>query len=84
MTTGMKIAEARKRAGLTQAAVAEKLEVSFQAVSAWERDEYLPDTDKLIRLAGVLDVSVSYLLEDKVYDLRGQSEFFNWEHVNYS
>ncbi len=81
MTTGMKIAEARKRAGLTQAAVAERLEVSFQAVSAWERDEYLPDTDKLIRLAGALDVSVSYLLEGKVYDLRGQSEFFYWEHM---
>ena len=66
---------------MTQAAVAERLDVSFQAVSAWERDEYLPDTDKLVRLAEALDTSVTYLLEDKVYDLRGQSEFFNWEHM---
>ena len=64
MTTGMRIAEARKRAGLTQAKVAEKMDVSFQAVSAWERDEYLPDTDKLARLAEVLasvEAQISFL-----------------------
>ncbi|MBR0451191.1 MAG: helix-turn-helix domain-containing protein [Oscillospiraceae bacterium] len=81
MTTGMRIAEARKRAGLTQAKVAEKMDVSFQAVSAWERDEYLPDTDKLASLAKVLDSSVSYLIEGRAYDVHGQSEIFDWEHM---
>ena len=81
MTTGMRIADARKRAGLTQAQVAEKLDVSYQAVSSWERDEYLPDTDKLTRLAKVLDSSLSYLLEGRKYDLKGQSEIFDWEHM---
>ncbi|MBR3295733.1 MAG: helix-turn-helix transcriptional regulator [Clostridia bacterium] len=47
---------------MTQEVLAEKLDVTFQAVSSWERGEYLPDTEKLLKLADVLDVSVSALL----------------------
>lgn len=64
MTTGEKIAARRRRAGLSQAALAENLNVSRQAVSRWETNESLPDTDKIIQLSRVLDVSTDYLLLD--------------------
>lgn len=43
--------KARKQHKMTQADVAEKLNVSFQAVSQWERGETSPDIDKLPELA---------------------------------
>ena len=43
-TIGTRIAEARKALGYTQADVADKMRVTFQAVSSWERDEFVPDT----------------------------------------
>ena len=46
-----KLKELRKAAGLTQAQVALQLNVSFQAVSLWERGETAPDIDKLTELA---------------------------------
>ena len=64
-TIGERIARARRAADLTQADVAEKLGVSFQAVSLWERDETVPDTWNLIELAKVLKVSVSSLVENR-------------------
>ena len=50
MGIGKNIKSIREERGLTQEQVAEALQVSFQAVSSWEREEYKPDTDKLIRL----------------------------------
>ena len=62
MTTGERIAKARKNKDLTQEKLAEQLGISPQAVSSWERDEYLPDTKNLIALADVLDVTLDSLL----------------------
>ena len=62
-TLGRRIAKARKAAGLSQAQLAEELNVSFQAVSLWENDKTLPDTANLIQAAKVLGVSVSSLSE---------------------
>ena len=64
MSLGKQIAEYRKKAGLTQAELAEKLDVSFQAVSGWERDEYAPDVGKLVPLARALGASVGRLIEE--------------------
>lgn len=64
MTTGEKIAVQRRGAGLSQAALAEKLYVSRQAVSRWETNESLPDADKIVQLSQVLHVSTDYLLLD--------------------
>lgn len=64
MTTGERIARARKNRNLTQEKLAEQLEISPQAVSSWERDEYLPDTKNLIVLADVLDVTLDSLLRE--------------------
>ena len=60
-----RIADARKEKGLTQQELADKLGVTFQAVSSWETGKYIPDTWNLIELAKVLEVSVSSLVEDR-------------------
>ncbi len=51
----------RKEAGMTQAEVAERLQVSFQAVSKWERGT-LPNVEMLVELAGLLHVTVDEIL----------------------
>ena len=52
----------RKAKGLSQEELAEKLHVVRQTVSKWEKGLSVPDADLLIRLAQVLDTSVSTLL----------------------
>ena len=52
----------RKKAGLTQKDLAEKLNISFQAVSKWETGESLPDTGILLELSDILNTSVDKLL----------------------
>lgn len=59
---GNQIAFLRKNKGLTQAELGERLGVSFQAVSKWERGETLPDTAILLDLAEILETSVDYIL----------------------
>lgn len=65
MNIGRKIAERRKALQLTQNELAERVGVSFQAVSSWEREEYAPDIEKLPRLARALVTSVAFLLEEQ-------------------
>ncbi len=59
---GEQIAFLRRRKGLTQQQLAERLSVSFQAVSKWERAECLPDTALLVDLADILETSVDFIL----------------------
>ena len=61
---GTNIALYRKRAGLTQAGLAEKLNYSDKAVSKWERGESIPDVLILMQLAEQFEIGVSDLLED--------------------
>lgn len=53
----------RKKSSLSQEALAEKLGISRQAVSKWERAEASPDTDNLILLARLYGVSLDELLQ---------------------
>ena len=53
----------RKENNLSQEALAEKLGISRQAVSKWERAEASPDTDNLIALAKLYHVSLDELLK---------------------
>ena len=62
---GANIAAYRKRDGLTQASLAEKLNYSDKAVSKWERDRSLPDLQTLAQLAKILDVSPEALLPEQ-------------------
>lgn len=54
--------ELRRRANLSQEDFAEKLGVSRQAVSKWERGEAYPDTDNLITISGMFGVTIDELL----------------------
>ena len=60
---GEKIRLYRRREGMTQTDLAEKIYVSFQAISSWECGSTLPDVENLCNLAKVFDVSVDELLE---------------------
>lgn len=53
----------RKEKNMTQKDIAEKLYVSIQAVSKWERGQSLPDISLLMPLAKLLDVKIVNLLE---------------------
>ena len=82
MSTGTRIAKARSDAGLTQGKLAEMIDVSFQAVSTWERDESLPDTSHLIKLANALHVSLdSLLLETDSVSWELKTPASNPEHM---
>ena len=71
---GMQIAALRKAKGITQSELGERIGVSFQAVSKWERGETLPDTAILPDLAKVLETTVDYILlgGDKAVEYKGR------------
>lgn len=62
-TIGQNFVELRKKKGLTQEELAEKMCVTAQAVSKWERDASYPDVTALSELAKVLGVSVAAIIE---------------------
>ena len=64
MTFGEKLKNARLEAGYTQEELAERLTVSRAAIAKWESDRGMPDVANLKALAGVLNVSTDYLLDD--------------------
>ena len=64
MTTGELIKAARKKAGMTQAQLAEKLGISYVGVSQWENDLRNPKLDTLQRIASALGVPVQDLIRD--------------------
>ncbi len=61
---GINIAAYRKRIGLTQAGLAEKLNYSDKAISKWERGESAPDVLTLVQLAELFEITVNDLLID--------------------
>lgn len=61
---GQNISAYRKKAGLTQAGLAEKLNYSDKAVSKWERGDSVPDVITLAQLAELFSISVEDLLSD--------------------
>lgn len=63
MTLGNNFYTARKKQGLSQEEVAEKLGVSRQTISKWELDETLPDINQSKKLAAVYKVSLDELIE---------------------
>ena len=75
-----RLVELRKKNGLSQEELANKLGISRQAVSKWERAEASPDTDNLICLAKLYGISLDDLLnsdeslEDIAFDQRMNSK----------
>ena len=61
---GKNIRSYRKKCGLTQRNLADKVLVSFQAISAWERGLSVPDLENAIRLSKFFGISVDALLTE--------------------
>lgn len=61
MTLGQRIHELRTAAGLSQEQLAERLDVSRQAISKWELDASTPDLDRLVLLSRLFSVSLDQL-----------------------
>ena len=81
MNIGENIKRLREERKLTQEQIAEKINVSFQAISSWERGEYNPETEKIIKLAEVFDVSISNIVEEKINVFKTKDAIYNWEHM---
>ena len=62
---GRKISELRKAKNMTQLELADKMNVSFQAVSNWERGNSMPDISKLPELAEIFGTSIDVILGAK-------------------
>ena len=77
MSFGELIAYARKAKDMTQAALAEKLGVSTEAVSKWEQDKYLPSPENMKKLDAVLGLSL-YETDGSVRNVR----LYNEDHMS--
>lgn len=67
MMLGSSLFHARKKAGLTQEEVAERLGVSRQTIGKWEADETLPDIRQSKRLATLYGVTLDELKAEHGY-----------------
>ena len=70
MTLGERIKEFRHMEGLSQEGLAEKLNVSRQAISRWEGTTAQPDAANILQLSKLFGVTTDYLLNDE-YEKRG-------------
>lgn len=63
-----KIIRLRKKNGWSQEELAEKMQVSRQAVSKWESAQTIPDIQKILMLGSLFGVTTDYLLKDEIED----------------
>lgn len=66
MILAEKIARLRKKNGWSQEELAEKMNVSRQAVSKWESAQTVPDLEKILMLGNLFGVTTDYLLKDEM------------------
>lgn len=75
MSLAAKLVTLRKQKGLTQMELAEKLDVSRQAISRWEVGAAVPSTDNLKILSDLYGVSVDDILKGEVASLSQHTNF---------
>ena len=63
-----KIIRLRKKNGWSQEELADKMNVSRQAVSKWESAQSIPDLEKILQLGTLFGVTTDYLLKDEIED----------------
>ena len=63
-----KIIRLRKKNGWSQEELADKMNVSRQAVSKWEGAQTIPDLEKILQLSTLFGVTTDYLLKDEIED----------------
>lgn len=61
-----KIVDLRKKSGWSQEELAEKMNVSRQAISKWEGAQSVPDMGRIIQLSELFGVTTDYLLKDRI------------------
>ena len=66
MTFGQKLQTLRKEKGISQEKLADRLGVSRQAVSKWELDATLPETENIIKIRNIFNVSFDYLMDENI------------------
>ena len=66
MKLGEKLQRLRRQSGLSQEQLAAQLAVSRQAVSKWELNEAVPDTENVVQLSRLFEVTCDYLLREEV------------------
>lgn len=71
---GKFIAECRKKNGLTQMQLAEKLNITDRAVSKWENGKAMPDSSIMLALCDELKISVNDLLSGEVVTMDNYNE----------
>ena len=64
MNLSEKLYALRKKSGLSQEQLAERLNVSRQAISKWESGVSIPETEKLIAISAYFKVSLDYLVKE--------------------
>lgn len=73
MTVGERIQAARKKAGMKQSDLAEKLGVAVITIGQYERGKRQPRIEQLKRVASALDVDVNWLMNGQTLEERGQA-----------
>ncbi len=63
-----KIVKMRKKNGWSQEELADKMNVSRQAVSKWESAQAIPDLEKILQLSTIFGVTTDYLIKDEIVD----------------
>ena len=79
-----KLVSLRKQLGLSQEGLAEKIGVSRQAVSKWERSESSPDTENLIALSRIYGISIDEMLDYDINTNVAEKASTNSESLSYS
>ena len=74
MTISNRIQYLRKKQGLSQEQLADRLGVSRQAVSKWESEQSLPDIDKIIAISEYFDVTTDWLLKGVQSQYKSETE----------
>ena len=74
---GKFIAECRKKQNLTQAQLAEKLDITDRAISKWETGKAMPDFDIMLDLCDILEIKVNELLCGEMIEIEHKDEQLN-------
>ena len=70
MNVGEKILQLRKKMGLSQEELAEKLNVTRQTISKWETNQSSPDFDKIVPLCDLFEITTDELLRGKSENIK--------------
>ncbi len=76
---GTFIAKCRKEQKLTQAQLAEKLNITDRAVSKWETGKSMPDSSIMLELCGILGITVNELLSGEKIEMKHDEKYMNYE-----